>query len=365
MRPSAVAAALLLTACTNGAPDARPTTPPPVTRTPSPTVTPYVSADPRCAAPASSATSASGQTFAFAGARTGIVMQGPLSYRTTDGGATWRPAHEFESSLHALVAAGCGTLYASSGYDRFTLDRSDDGGATWHRVSGTNVQPVAFVTPDAGYALRYADPGLEFFATRDGGRAWRRLAPVQDAEPTLAAGSGGVVLAGAIKRLLRSADGGGHFAEVLHGDVVHAVALDGDEAWAVGRTDHDTNNRWLLWHSADRGARWALVASGVLPSSDRPGPYLAGAVAAYGGVALVAGTDGVRATISVTSDGGRTLRRAALAGTEPESPYEQAPLVDRIQWVDARHAFASLAGVPTRLFATADAGASWREIALP
>ncbi len=334
MRAAVAAFAVLLAGCTGGTPAARPTTPPPTTRgeTPSPTPSPYVLTGSGCQVVRASDRT-SGQTFAFVDAHVGVVSQGGWLYRTTDGGATWLLVQDFPA-VHDVVQAGCSTLYAVTDFVR----RSDDGGATWRTMSVEPPTDLVFLSPSRGYATF---GGSSLYATTDGASRWRQRATREVG--WIAAAGTRVLLVAESSRVLRSTDLGTHFTEVIPDldSAALAFAPDGRRAWAAGIAR--PGGAYVLWHSTDGGLRWRLV------SSRRD--VLLRSMAASGSTLLATDDDGAA---YVSTDAGAHLRRVAL----PTG-------IRRLQWVDARHAYASIPDVPTRLFATADAGLTWREVVLP
>jgi photosystem II stability/assembly factor-like uncharacterized protein len=371
-------AALLLAGCTShptASPTPAPTTPsrPPATSppaaTPAPTAAapaPYDPHDPRCRVTGAAGGADGTRPFAFAGPSVGVVALGALLWRTIDGGATWEAGHELAGEPTDIVSAGCQTLYAST-WGAEVL-RSDDAGETWTRRGDLGVTALAFVTPDVGYGLRTDETEpypTRLYATKDGARTWRRVFAVGAPVASVAADRTRL-LVGVDDGILRSTDGGAHLTRLLTtGMAMHvALAPGGAGGWAVGfRTVH-YKPEYAAWYSPDL-LHWRRIAGGRV--QDHSGNYppsvhsLTGVGATYGAAsAMFPGTDGRRGSVTVTTDGGRTLRRVFVG---PAGDY-YAPRVSGIQWVDATHAYATVTDGRPLVYGTADAGRTWKELSL-
>jgi hypothetical protein len=375
-RGYAALAALLLAGCTSH-PAASPASPSPAAASPtSPASAPAVTTapavtygphDPRCrmTGTAGGDELGTGRIFAFTSPRDGVVAFGHLLWRTTDGGATWDAGHRFPNPPVDIVPAGCRTLYVTTGPEVF---RSDDGGETWARRGDFGPDRLAFVSPDVGYGVpgRHDDPNpSSLFATKDGARTWR---------PVVAAGSKVVSVAADRTRLLvgtdggilRSVDGGARFARVLAtgGPTSVALAPAGAGGWAYATTAVDHRPVYTAWYSADL-VHWRRIASGPVQDHTGNGPPSLyspqGGPVAYGAAsALFPGGDAPHAGVTVTTDGGRTLRRVLVG---PSDRYYDPPPVTGIQWVDARVAYLTL-GFRPLVYRTSDGGRTWTELSL-
>lgn len=372
VRRSAAVLAVLLAACTHAAP--QPTSrPAPTTRGPDPT--PTLSAGPACRAPAGDVQFDDG-TFAFADARRGIAIRETVVYRTVDGGRTWRRAPSFVGPVEALTTAGCGVLYATTYPVHRTrgtpdsehlLERSDDAGATWHVVARHDLFDLHFVTPDVGYALTDDSvKGAVLEATNDGGRTWRVLRSALGLA-VIVADERVLLVEDDMNALWRSTDAGAHFARVTapYDTTAAAFAPDGREAWATGPTYRgDKQTGWTVRHSTNAGATWQVVRSLPARAEGEVRPVPNGPIAEYAGTVLIGGTDGRSTYVDASVDDGMTWWPATLPGTAVRGG-DVADGIRRLQWVDERHAFASLAAPPMRLFETSDGGASWHEVRVP
>lgn len=121
--------------------------------------------------------------------------------RTDDGGRTWQrlPLDLFAPGDPAALA---GAVYlqfldeqmgwlvvkraTSRNFSLGTLFRTDDGGATWVRLTLPIGEPVAFVSRDLGRVSGGA-AGDEHYQTRDGGRTWQAVEAAPVASPEAAA----------------------------------------------------------------------------------------------------------------------------------------------------------------------------------
>jgi photosystem II stability/assembly factor-like uncharacterized protein len=361
----AALAVLLLAACTSH-PTALPSPAPSPAMTTRPAAT-YDPHDPRCRTTGTAGGNAEygiGRILAFTGPRDGVVAFGRLLWRTTDGGATWDDGHQFPNEPTDIVPAGCRTLYLTTGPQLF---RSDDAGATWVRRGDFSPARLAFVSPEVGYGApdQHEDPNPSaLFKTVDGARTWRQV---------FAAGSDVVsvsadrtrLLVGTAGGILRSTDGGVHLASVLTTGMPMDVALapGGPGGWAIGFRTVNYRPEYAAWYSPDL-LHWRRIAAGRV--QDDSGNYppavhsLTGAPAVFGAAsAMFPGNDGHRASVTVTTDGGRTLRRVFVG---PADEFF-APPVTGIQWVDARVAYLTL-GIRPLVYRTADGGRTWTELSL-
>lgn len=368
-------AALLLAGCTShptASPTPAPTTPsrPPATSpaTPAPTAAapaPYDPHDPRCRVTGAAGGADGTRPFAFAGPSVGVVALGALLWRTIDGGATWEAGHELPGEPTDIVSAGCQTLYATT-WGAEVL-RSDDAGETWTRRGDLGVTALAFVTPDVGYGLRTDETEpypTRLYATKDGARTWRRVFAAGAPVASVAADRTRL-LVGTAGGILRSTDGGAHFAPVLTTGMAMQVALapGGAGGWAVGRRPGE-HPEYAAWYSPDL-LHWRRIAGGPAQTNDGGAPLslqsLDGVPVALGAAsAMFPGTDGRRGSVTVTSDGGRTMRRVFVG---PAGDY-YAPRVSGIQWVDATHAYVAVVDGRPLLYRSADGGRTWKELSL-
>jgi photosystem II stability/assembly factor-like uncharacterized protein len=216
-----------------------------------------------------------------------------------DGGKTWRMASVPDSAdldFRGLAVPSAGTtvlMSAGPGQDgKARLFRTEDGGTTWAvayetRQAGAFFDSIAFRDTRTGFVM--GDPvggAYQVFATHDGGKTWAqvkaKLPPMQKGEAAFAASNSALGV------------GPGKLAWMVTGGAEHA----------------------RVFASRDDGRTWSVTDA----------PVAAGATAGLFGVAFadaLHGTavggdhkDETRASpnIVITSDGGRTWRRAAHEG---------------------------------------------------
>jgi photosystem II stability/assembly factor-like uncharacterized protein len=291
-----------------------------------------------------------------------------LRLERTDG--AWRPTVALTGErLQCVTARGDTMLVGTLGSG---VLRSGDGGATWERAELPEADVLSVAISDADGALYAGTEPSRVFVARDGG-AWTELEALQeipskptwsfpprpwthhvrwiapdphDAERLLV----GIELGG----VMASEDGGATFSDHRPGAKRDAHCL----AWhpaAAGRAYQAAGDgaahsldAGRTWHAADAGRDlpycWALA----LDPADPERWYVS---AASGPGAAHRGRDAR----------GRLYRSAADGGWEP-----LAPPSDAMPYALAAADGALLAGMSDgRLFASADRGASWTEVALP
>ena len=107
-----------------------------------------------------------------------------LSWKTVDGGASWRPIHDGlidDSDIFSIrvdpkdpklvYASACSGIY-----------RSDNGGDTWSKlrgIPGTHRRTHIITTDPRSSEVIFAGTTLGLFKSPDGGRSWRHLTEEQ------------------------------------------------------------------------------------------------------------------------------------------------------------------------------------------
>lgn len=174
------------------------------------------------------------KAFAFDGVR-GIAANGSQIFQSIDGGATWKATSDNPEVEDLLVVGD--KIFAAT-YDGLLL--SSDGGASWSKL-GHDLFSTGFSLAASGDHLFTASEALRR-APSDAASldAWQTLRPIGDAVHALVA-TQRAVLSMSEGHLLRSADGGATWSEVLVGGetanlsnlVVRRRPGGGDEIFAL------------------------------------------------------------------------------------------------------------------------------------
>lgn len=170
--------------------------------------------------------------------------------RSTDGGRTWQPVSLLgEADFHVLRTAGSRIYGFDATQGRLMV--SADGGRTWdeRRPPGA-LFDLAIDPASADRIVVSSDQGL--FASRDGGRRWRRLDP--RLVGLLAWSRAGLVLVDGGGTVHRSADAGRTWKEI--GDIggrPAALSLDGEVLHAALHSN-------VVKASSDGGRTWRVRA---------------------------------------------------------------------------------------------------------
>jgi photosystem II stability/assembly factor-like uncharacterized protein len=267
-------------------------------------------------------------------------------YRTNDGGRSWR-------SLGRPATHSCGggpTFLSFIDAKRGWMEpvspngpggdllRTGDGGRTWTRLgSGLGspslpcLAPIAFVSRAAGWMARC---GPDVFASKDGGRHWRRVA-----------------IRVPYRRDARSYD----LPRFVGRMGVVAVTLGRATSSAVAFSASDNGGRsWLL-----RSVR-QIDRCGLRPNFSPWPAFLPASVANPRVWWIVAGRR--NPLVQVTTDAGRHWQTASAHGLPPRvcAVTKVSAADDRVAWVVAR----SRSRSETALFETRDAGRTWRRVTL-
>lgn len=277
-------------------------------------------------------------------------------FRSGDGGATWETAGAGlpGRKVWSLVAdphAAPGALYA--GLDGGHLFRSEDGGATWRELPGLRALPDAehwwgpfgaaifhsiWPVPDRRGALYAGLSVVGVLASEDGGATWRDATgeiprmPHDETEDHLPE------LADVHKLALHPRDSACLYATTHYGTY---RSDDGAGSWrSIGEGLPFPMTRPLALHPRDLDTLWVVCHE---DAPDAYAPVIRGQLAVHR-----------------SRDGGRTWRALTDGLPEQES------------WAVLREALDIEAGEPCRLylgtnrgqlFASADEGDSWRQVA--
>lgn len=186
--------------------------------------------------------------------------------KTTDGGATWTQgegldaeSYSYDSLQLAVDPTAPNVVYAALGLstEEGVTYRSTDGGATWHRTLGTF--PVTVDRKGVAYAGR--------MRSTDHGETWQDIGapprPVEYAANTATATGTGILWAATERSgVYRSTDGGTTWqpsSQGLHAVGVLAVAVDP----ALPRAIYAATNELGMVKTFSSGLRWRGLPSGV------------------------------------------------------------------------------------------------------
>jgi photosystem II stability/assembly factor-like uncharacterized protein len=257
---------------------------------------------------------------------------------TDNGGRTWHRAYPSAALRPALdIAFVSPTVGFGLGVvgDSRTVLRTDDGGASWHSIGRLAVDPVP---PDRDPILSFVDADHGWvavvggvLATEDGGRSWQR---VPNAPP-----------------------GGVAFADVGHGcagtfDTPAASTTDGGATW-----EPVTAASGLVACAASLiDPVWGAPAHVFDPGNLLEVQSIVGADHAW----AVGSIDDQHVGVAATTDGGQTWTGYRwpsppddVGGFGPDAPFRASFVNPTTGWLFTRFG---------HLFATTDAGATWREI---
>ena len=209
--------------------------------------------------------------------------------RTLDGGKTWKPVraglppagrtgHSGEVALSVslgeqIAADPGGALYyatfRSSGTGQ--VYRSVDSGSSWQRA-GFGLRPdrrrayvLALASDPAGPpGAVYAAGSRGVYATRNGGRSWRRSIYLKATSVYVEKGT---VLVGSYSGLWRR-ESGGPWAPLTSAPPADAYALDPTApsqvyGWAWQQDDSKNTYCAQLWGSGDGGRKWKSLVQGL------------------------------------------------------------------------------------------------------
>jgi photosystem II stability/assembly factor-like uncharacterized protein len=277
----------------------------------------------------------------------GWAMNGLGLWWTADGGKSWRVSIPPDVRSMGDVVARVDDIAAVDARDvwvavadvrgakavngstrHMAIERSDDGGWTWQSVIPPGCYlcggaHLSFVDASHGFALTGSQPEPRLYATRDGGRSWRRVAS-------------DVSFSGPIR------------------------FLNGRVGWAV--SEPGRRGSGIVYRTEDGGRHWRRVV--LQPPAPYPGqPQTASLPRFFGsrdGVVGVRFRDRARAqhvVVYVTDDGGDSWSaRPAPASVDLRAESWGLPGALPFSAATAKDWFL-LAG-PT-LYTTTDAGRSW------
>ena len=227
-----------------------------------------------------------------------------------------------------------------------SVAKTTDGGQSWSNVGvpTTNaITDVAFPAADLGYAI---DGQGSLFRTDNGGGSWQILGqPGSSSSSALwASPGGGTVLIIGSRGILRSTDGGQHFAAVAGKLISKSRFDDVDRTSPAGVIAYGSKvialstNGGQTWHSLKRPSRKSIVQVDFIDSKT--------------GYVLTSDSRVWR-----TGTGGKRWSEVVSTGTA--GAYALSFGDARNGWL-AMHDFAGSGGGQGWLLRTSDGGASWR-----
>jgi photosystem II stability/assembly factor-like uncharacterized protein len=207
--------------------------------------------------------------------------------KTTDGGASWSAASSFQANQVAIDPQNTSTIYAGMRYSQpGEIFKSTDGGATWNSLTRGAATGPGIGSFSGPLAVDPQNPGALFvggslssgaqsnpwglFESTDGGSTWTHTSFGNDVTAVAFDGqNAGTLYVGALWRVLKSTDEGSSWTDLsLPQDL---VPDDCDECVPVRVLAVDPrkpNTIYVggttgLWKSADGGASWNVMNSGL------------------------------------------------------------------------------------------------------
>lgn len=393
-----VVALLMIAACGSTAPSAAPTwsttasaSPPPATtpvalRSSAPSPSPSFGPSPitftatGVANVSAAAVPPALLTVAFGDGRHGWAGGDGVLLGTRDGGATWSREWAGAASVFRVTALDAGHAWAlisatpatRNGAVADRLLRTVDAGQRWLSLPlRLPVRSVAFATPDRGWAVLgpFSTSGYRsgtLYATRDGGATWHPtllVAPVDDTCPD----TSGVVWAASGSGVYHSTAGGGWVKvhagpnNATNSGYAASLRCDGATVWVLWVGGAGLGNQaYLVDRTLDGGAHWKSVLgnqyfpmpAGVAFIDAYSGPFAAAGGTAAGFIGFCPACGVGSWSYTRTSDGGRTVARAPLAGLDGTA-------LNDIAFADREHGWIAGTGAGGFLLATSDGGVSW------
>ncbi|MET3984719.1 RICIN domain-containing protein [Streptomyces sp. PvR034] len=206
----------------------------------------------------------------FAQARPGFVVRVGLGGAqhgaySTDGGAGWtpfagEPVAGAGGGAVAVSADGASVLWTPAGQRPF---RSTDRGSTWTVASGLPTDAAVVADRSAANTF-YALKGGTLYASTDGGKSFTgRATGLGDGQLKATPGvAGDLWITGAGNGLLRSTDGGAHFAQLAGVQQAHGVGFGKPAPGATYQALYlsgTVKGVTGLFRSVDGGSTWVRI----------------------------------------------------------------------------------------------------------
>ncbi len=309
-------------------------------------------------APPEAVQPATPDAVAFADATHGIAVGSDATtgyvWRTSDGGATWSVEPLGAGALRALAVSGQSAWTdllvcpadAAPGNPSCTgsIERSDDGGATWAAVGHANLTSLSFGDATHGFGVgplplpasgdTVGGMNTAVYATSDGGATWT---PLQDDRPCATFDPVSV-----------------SFVSATHGWVGCSSVIGAGSGLKAVMETTDGGRTWSWRARIDFPG--GLPDLGSIPSFD----YLWTIAMAADGSGFITGQRG--STIR-TTDGGRTWT-SCPPGQFDAFTTSQAAILPGGPWYVVQSGWlnAGLTTMESRLMRSADLGASWSQV---
>lgn len=303
----------------------------------------------------------------FAQDETAFCLTTDGFYRTPNGGRAWRESGD-ELAGVPLQCVAVSPSFAEDkllvvGSEDAGVYRSSDGGRRWTQANDgledLCVNALAFSLDFATDKTIVAGTNSGAYVSRDGGKSWRRSAGDTGALLALAAGPGGLVLAGAAQRgIFRSTDGGQSWQEANEGLAARLfVQLAASPDFAADQTLYSVSLDEGVSTSSDGGVTWQPAGTGL---EEREVTALAFSPAFASDRTIFAATDG---GVWRTADAGARWTSASDAlSSSAVRALTLSPAFASDRTLFAAVVDADKADDPTavaRLTMSRDGGASW------
>jgi len=273
----------------------------------------------------------------YAGTQDGV-------YRSNDRGEHWAPTASHKGEVWSLAFHPQDSNIVLAGYDRGSIQRSEDGGETWRKANTDKVafphismHPTEIVKRVIGLAFDASDPqdvygAIEvggLLASRDGGESWESITD-------------------------------GHYTRLGPVDL-HGVQVNPSAPGLVYIITH-----LAMFRSRDRGCRWEFVS---IDEQFAGGTYCRGLIVAPGNPStmyLAAGAGGGSApqgteesgSLFRSRDAGETWDRVDLGDTPPSRMFQIA-----IDPAAPSHVYCS--AYRGEVYSSYDAGTTWTKSQVP
>ncbi|MFO0618799.1 MAG: hypothetical protein U0414_39785 [Polyangiaceae bacterium] len=195
------------------------------------------------------------RAFDFSGPH-GFAANSTSIFETNDGGAHWK-AVSTNAEVQDLLAYG-GSVFAATSDG---LRASSDGGATWATIGDQRFTTPFSLAATSGHLFSAGDDLRRATSSGAVGKAWSTLHPIGDAVDALVS-TEGAILSTSGGHLLRSADGGASWTEILIGGEtanLSQIVVRGEKIFALR---HPGSGGAAILMSEDDGQTFEVRGSG-------------------------------------------------------------------------------------------------------